>query len=289
MRMFCSMKEELQVCFRRESIRHHVVRRKRQVSAQRKLCRRVSWPVTLTRFLLKVVERFVLEPTFLSTAIIDTLIVMVLEATNSTIFTATSAYSLAGVAFVGTLAYIGANVLLPKNARWQDHYTFIWLAFDAMIHFSFEGSFLYLSTFGRQVSTSVGPFAEMWKEYAAADFRWGTADPTVVSLEILTVLGAGPLCCYILKQLVNDDPARHYWLVVLSTAEIYGGWMTFCPEWLTGSPNLNTNNALHLWVYLVFMNIIWVIIPLWLMIDSYGHIAKSLRLTQANLADRKSS
>jgi hypothetical protein len=34
-------------------------------------------------------------------------------------------------------------------------------AFDAMIHFSFEGSFLFLSTFGRQVNTSTGPFAEM--------------------------------------------------------------------------------------------------------------------------------
>jgi hypothetical protein len=28
-------------------------------------------------------------------------------------------------------------------------------------------------------------------------------------------------------------------------------WMTFCPEWLTGSPNLNTANWLHFWVYLV--------------------------------------
>lgn len=27
--------------------------------------------------------------------------------------------------------------------------------------------------------------------------------------------------------------------------------MTFCPEWLTGSPSLNTNNVLHFWVYLV--------------------------------------
>jgi hypothetical protein len=26
--------------------------------------------------------------------------------------------------------------------------------------------------------------------------------------------------------------------------------MTFCPEWLTGSPNLNTSNPLFLWVYL---------------------------------------
>ena len=27
--------------------------------------------------------------------------------------------------------------------------------------------------------------------------------------------------------------------------------MTFCPEWLTGSPNLDTSNVLYLWVYLV--------------------------------------
>ncbi|KAH9950655.1 Emopamil-binding protein [Amylocystis lapponica] len=196
------------------------------------------------------------------------------------IFTATSAYSLAFVAVVGVVAYGSAKTLLPKTARWQDKATWIWLAFDAMIHFTFEGSFLYLSVFGRQANTSVGPFAEMWKEYARADARWGFADPTVVSLELLTVLGAGPLCCYILKKLAQDDPARHYWIVVLSTAEIYGGWMTFCPEWLTGSPNLNTSNVLHFWIYLVFMNVIWVVIPLWLMVDSYGHIAKSLRLAQ---------
>ena len=226
---------------------------------------------------------------------------------ESAIFTKTSAYSLGGVLAIGIVAYIGSKSLLPRNARWQDRYTFVWLvnftccscssilislfvqAFDALIHFIFEGSFLWMSVFGRQVNTQTGPLAQMCmleppilresfltivvvlgREYAASDFRWGVADPTVVSLEILTVLGAGPLCCYILKQLANDDPARHYWLIVLSTAELYGGfvpleckmktlftyfifnsWMTFCPEWLTGSPNLNTSNVLHLWVYLV--------------------------------------
>ena len=54
------------------------------------------------------------------------------------------------------------------------------------------------------------------------------ADPTVVSLELLTVLGAGPMCFYILKQMANNDPARHYWLIVLSTAEIYGGYVPEC-------------------------------------------------------------
>ena len=61
------------------------------------------------------------------------------------------------------------------------------------------------------------------KEYALADSRWGVSDPTVVSLEILTVFGVGTMCFYVLKQLVQDDPARHYWIIVLSTSEIYGG------------------------------------------------------------------
>lgn len=63
------------------------------------------------------------------------------------------------------------------------------------------------------------------REYTAADARWGTADPTVVSLELLTVFGAGPLAALIVYQIVKRDPARHYWIVVLSTAELYGGYV----------------------------------------------------------------
>jgi len=92
---------------------------------------------------------------------------------------------------------------------------------------------------------------------------------------------------YVLKQLIQDDPARHYWIVVLSTAELYGGWMTFAPEWLSGSQNLNTSNAFHTLVYLAFMNTIWVFIPLWLMWDSYGHIANSLRAAQVSARAKK--
>jgi hypothetical protein len=31
----------------------------------------------------------------------------------------------------------------------------------------------------------------------------------------------------------------------------YFSWMTFCPEWLTGSKNLRTDNFLYFWVYLM--------------------------------------
>lgn len=102
------------------------------------------------------------------------------------------------------------------------------------------------------------------REWTKANVRWSTADPAVVSLEILTILGTRPSCCCITNRLTENDPAKHYWTVVLSTAELYGilipqnarrrrlpRWMTFCPEWITGSPNFDTSTSLDFWVYLV--------------------------------------
>lgn len=48
-------------------------------------------------------------------------------STTTTLFTATSAYSLGAVATLGLVAYIGSKTLLSKNAKWQDRATFIWL------------------------------------------------------------------------------------------------------------------------------------------------------------------
>ena len=48
-------------------------------------------------------------------------------STSPPIFTATSAYSLAFVSAVGVVAYLASKALLPKNARWQDRFTFVWL------------------------------------------------------------------------------------------------------------------------------------------------------------------
>ncbi len=45
--------------------------------------------------------------------------------------------------------------------------------------------------------------------------------------------------------------------------------MTFCPEWLTGSANLSTQNVMHMWLYLVFFNGLWVVIPGLLLVHSY--------------------
>lgn len=46
------------------------------------------------------------------------------------------------------------------------------------------------------------------KEYALADYRWGVSDPTVVSLEILTVIVDGILCLVLIYAIILDRPYR---------------------------------------------------------------------------------
>uniref|UniRef100_A0A8C0GEB0 EBP like n=1 Tax=Chelonoidis abingdonii TaxID=106734 RepID=A0A8C0GEB0_CHEAB len=125
---------------------------------------------------------------------------------------------------------------------------------------SAEGPFVYLSLIGT-VAESDNIFASLWKEYGRADARWLYSDPTIVSLEILTVVLDGLLALILIYAIIKDKYYRHFIQITLCVCELYGGWMTFCPDWLIGSPNLNTSNWLYLWVYLVFFNGIWVVLP----------------------------
>ncbi|WKT43201.1 hypothetical protein QSH57_008037 [Fusarium oxysporum f. sp. vasinfectum] len=125
------------------------------------------------------------------------------------------------------------------------------------------------------------PFAQLWMVYARADKRWAGVDLGVVSLELLTVFFDGPLAVYVCYCLAKKDPKVSIWMIVLATCELYGGFMTFCPEWLIGSANLDTSNFMYLWVYLFFFNTLWVWIPLWVIWYSVKDISNALNLRQS--------
>ncbi|RUS17681.1 Emopamil binding protein-domain-containing protein [Jimgerdemannia flammicorona] len=154
-------------------------------------------------------------------------------------------YSFLAILALLVLAYIASLIFLPRTAPRADKLAFCWYAFDALTHFILEGSFVYLSSFGSSVASSEGAFASLWKEYGKADARWLHSDPTVVSLEILTVVFCGPLCVYLLYALAARSPARHYWQLVLCTAEIYGVWLTFYPEHREPSLSLGVPRVLQ--------------------------------------------
>jgi hypothetical protein len=147
----------------------------------------------------------------------------------------TTVFSLLGIVAVLAAAYTLSLRALPVHSSTKTRVLFVWHLFDALIHFIFEGSFLWNCffvsapyyhpsssssssssspsspssllppnvhflalpdrTFG--AAHGAGPFSALWQEYAKADRRWAGTDLTVVSLELLTVFVGGPLalCC----------------------------------------------------------------------------------------------
>ncbi|XP_063300908.1 emopamil-binding protein-like [Pelobates fuscus] len=188
------------------------------------------------------------------------------------LFSSVTVYSLAACAAQLIVGYILAQ-RLGRKCSGSDRWTLVWLFYDAIVHFTLEGPFVYLSLVGT-VDTSDSMMASLWKEYGKADTRWLHSDPTIVSLELLTVVLDGLLAVVLIYAIIKDKYYRHFVQITLCVCELYGGWMTFCPDWLLGSPSLNTNNWLYLWVYLVFFNGIWVVVPGLLLWHSWVELRK---------------
>ena len=174
----------------------------------------------------------------------------------------TTVLSLLAVFVLLLAAYLSSLRLLHPATTTKLRILFIWHLFDALIHFLFEGSFLYNCFFtytsiphttdyphpasltapgvyflnhkDRLYGSAYGssPHAKLWQEYAKADKRWGGADLTVISLELLTVFGAGPLAAYTCYLIERRDPGGKlwFWASVLATAELYGGKVDFPPR-----------------------------------------------------------
>ncbi|PHH63434.1 hypothetical protein CDD81_5813 [Ophiocordyceps australis] len=217
--------------------------------------------------------------------------------------------SLLGTVAIVATAWIASHRVLAASSSGATRFLFIWHLGDALCHFIIEGSYLYhcfvssaVPVPGREYyptphnylwrgdegSRVWGPqaggsnaFAQMWMVYARADRRWAGADVGVISLELLTVLFDGPLACYVCYLLSKQDARANIWMIVLATAELYGGFMTFCPEWLTGNTNLDGSNFMYMWVYLVFFNMLWVFIPLYVIWHSYYNITGAFAVLSA--------
>lgn len=62
--------------------------------------------------------------------------------------------------------------------------------------------------------------------------------------------------------------------------------MTFAPEWLTGSPNLDTSNFMYTWVYLFFFNMLWIVFPLYALYIAFREIGAAFA-TAAEVQGRR--
>lgn len=134
-----------------------------------------------------------------------------------------------------------------------------------------------------------GATARLWQEYGKADRRWVESDAAidVIALEVFTVFVVGAAALTVCFLLVRSRCAQagqqqakyrrnraRMWMVAMAVAvaEIYGGWMTFVPEWLSGSRALQTESPVYLWLYLVFFNGIWLAVPVWVLRQAWNEV-----------------
>ncbi|KAI9726630.1 MAG: hypothetical protein M1828_000997 [Chrysothrix sp. TS-e1954] len=296
--------------------------------------------------------------------------------TSPSFFTLTTLLSLSSTLLILALAYLALRLSLPTSgptrAPPKTQLLFLWHAFDCLIHFTLEASFLYncffsytsltpspplssvipTSSFWMEVKGSIAdlmrdsnvaaaksmglvgpadrsmtpqgvyfmgqserlygafygtsPTARLWQEYARADARWGGSDLGIISLELLTVFVMAPLSvgiCYYLARAhgasvsgaERSGAQAKAWIlmIVVATGELYGGFMTFAPEWLSGNSNLMTGNWMLLWLYLLFFNVLWVFIPGWVLWEAWGAVGgafvgeKSVRTEKAVTRSKK--
>jgi EXPERA (EXPanded EBP superfamily) len=157
-----------------------------------------------------------------------------------------------------------------KPLSFSEKITAVWYALDACTHLTMELSYVLLTWFYNGARNFDGLASVIWKEYGKADARWENYDTNVLSLEILTVFIMGPLALACLYGTLKRSPWRHVAQIVICACELYGGFMTFAPEWLSrpvANPNLS-NRPLHVCCHLFFFNFLWVLVPLILLWDS---------------------
>ncbi|KAK4109471.1 Emopamil-binding protein [Canariomyces notabilis] len=219
---------------------------------------------------------------------------------------------------------LSRRVLDPVSTPPRLRALFVWHAFDALIHFILEGGFVYHCLFssapvaalkqrqageayywpdpenflgsglgpgvvahGSQAAVDESPLAKLWMVYAKADRRWGGVDLTVLSLEMLTVVFAGSMACLACYDIARKSPRANLVMIILATAEIYGGYMTFMPEWLTGNVNLDTSNFMYKWVFLIFFNGLWVVVPLYAIYVAVDDIYDAFKARATALGEKK--
>ncbi|XP_059540561.1 emopamil-binding protein-like isoform X3 [Myotis daubentonii] len=96
---------------------------------------------------------------------------------------------------------------LGRGRGAADRAALAWLCYDALVHGALEGSFVYLSFMGN-IADSDSFIASLWKEYGKADARWVNFDPTIVSVEILTVVLDGSLALVLMYAIVTEKYYR---------------------------------------------------------------------------------
>ncbi|XP_061428785.1 3-beta-hydroxysteroid-Delta(8),Delta(7)-isomerase-like [Lethenteron reissneri] len=171
-----------------------------------------------------------------------------------------------GVLVAATWLYAGSSRHRLSSMR---RLVCCWFAVCAFIHGVIEGWF---SLFHRDIAGDQAFLSQLWKEYSKGDSRYITSDNFTVCMESITALAWGPLSAFTVMAFVHNRPERFVLQLVVSLGQLYGDVLYFCTEFCSGFQHSEPGHPLYFWFYFVFMNALWIVLPLVLIVDAWSQL-----------------
>ncbi|KAE8443803.1 hypothetical protein EG329_001310 [Mollisiaceae sp. DMI_Dod_QoI] len=186
--------------------------------------------------------------------------------------------------FATGLSVLLGSVLLGvrrvnRNLCIVDIALILWFVMSGTIHLFFEGFFVFNNSHVAGMQTF---FAQLWKEYALSDSRYMVSDPLVLCMETWTVILWGPLCLLTATLITTCSPYRHPVQALVSTGHLYGNLIylsTSLYEDLCIGKQYYRPEPYYFWVYFVFFNVPWLIVPSLCLYSSIKESAKAFVLS----------
>ncbi|BBN02179.1 cholestenol Delta-isomerase [Marchantia polymorpha subsp. ruderalis] len=192
-----------------------------------------------------------------------------------------------GVFTVFTFAVFGLGYTLSgkvKSLSKVDRLLVCWWAFTGLVHLVLEGYFVFTPDFYKLNPSNY--FAEVWKEYGKGDSRYPARDSTIVLIEGITAVIEGPASLLAVYAILTSKPYAHTLQIATSLGQLYGDTLYFATVYFADT-EFSAPGPIYFWGYFIFMNSIWIIVPILIAGRSWRYISKAFSAQKVNGASKK--
>jgi len=106
-----------------------------------------------------------------------------------------------------------------------------------------------------------------------------SSDSFTVCMENITAFVDGPLAFLVTYAFVKQTSYRYIAQLVLSVCQLYGDVLYYTIEMFDGFTHGPVGHPLYFWFYFIFLNSLWIFIPLACIVESWKKIIVSQATT----------
>ncbi|XP_029993754.1 3-beta-hydroxysteroid-Delta(8),Delta(7)-isomerase [Sphaeramia orbicularis] len=184
-------------------------------------------------------------------------------------------FSVSGVFLLITWVITGQKGDYGSFGIWR-RLAVCWFAVCGFIHGVIEGWFCL---FYHIIPGDQSFLSQLWKEYSKGDSRYVIADNFTVCMETVTACLWGPFSFWAVFAFLTNKPYRYVLQLIISLGQLYGAVLYFFTEHRDGYAHSELGHPIYFWFYFVFLNVLWIVIPLMLIVDAWRQLSAAQTVT----------